>query len=818
MNTGEQHKGRADERVTRQNFENPAAALAELRARLEAGLVAVHLSKSMLARRARLGRTTVSEAFSSSADAPSAQTVGALAHALRLDPGPLLDLRAAAVGGASAVDEGETSVGRPITEWNPHDLEVHPAAAPPPGEGGGPPASSARQQRAASALPAYVRRPHDTQLSDLVAATAADGRSRMAVLVGSSSTGKTRACWEGVQPLAEAGWRLWHPFDPTRAEAALADLARVGPRTVVWLNETQHYLGAGRGLGERIAASVHGLLTDPERGPVLVLGTLWPEYADAFTEIAAVGEEDPHPQARELLAGRLIHLPGSFDTDAEAAAKALADAGDLQLAHALNSARDGRVAQFLAGAPELLHRYKTASPAARAILDAASDARRLGSGLHHLLPFLETATEDYLTDDEYDALDDNWLEQALADLGRPVHGDLAPLRRIRPRSARIRPRSARSLPSSPAPAYRLADYLEQYGRSQRSLLCPPASFWHAACDHLTAPDDRVALGEAARLRWRLHTAAQLFRAPAEAGHPEALLGIARIHDILDNDQHAETMYERAADAGSTAGMNDWYRKHKRVGDDETARQIDKRAADAGDIVALLRTEAQNTSEEQRAADKQRWKAEQIEEAAAAGYASVVDYLTALTEESWTEAGAARLRQKVNDLGYEEPHGYLSSLWFLTGNEEAGMRMYEAGATASHPEALYRLAIAKSEAGDATAAAALASQAVEAGHPEAAALLAWELENSGELTAAEHWHRHAAEHGDEEHFLSVIRLKRQAHDTAGALAVCREAANTACVDLLHSLNWDEGLAWRDLCAYGLEPDGTPSGCWRPPLLG
>ncbi|MEU9117274.1 hypothetical protein AB0D04_37385 [Streptomyces sp. NPDC048483] len=65
----------------------------------------------------------------------------------------------------------------------------------------------------------------------------------MAVLIGSFSTGKTKACWEAVQPLAEHGWRLRHLFDPTRAEAALADLRRVGPRTVVWLNEAQHYPG-----------------------------------------------------------------------------------------------------------------------------------------------------------------------------------------------------------------------------------------------------------------------------------------------------------------------------------------------------------------------------------------------------------------------------------------------------------------------------------------------------------------------------------------------------------------------------------------------
>ena len=101
----------------------------------------------------------------------------------------------------------------------------------------------------------------------------------MVVLVGSSSTGKTRACWEAVQPLADQGWRLWHPFDPTRAEAALADLVRVEPFTVVWLNEAQHYLGAMES-GERIAAALHSLLTEHERQPVLILATLWPEYAN----------------------------------------------------------------------------------------------------------------------------------------------------------------------------------------------------------------------------------------------------------------------------------------------------------------------------------------------------------------------------------------------------------------------------------------------------------------------------------------------------------------------------------------------------------
>ncbi|MFD9504163.1 hypothetical protein [Streptomyces sp. NPDC060035] len=195
---------------------------------------------------------------------------------------------------------------------------------------------------------------------------------------------------------------------------------------MVWLNEAQHYLDAGGGLGERIAAALHSLLTDSAREPVLVLGTLWPEYATAFTTLPQPGGHDPHPQVRELLAGRQTPLPDSFDTTAINRAKALAENGDEQLAHALDHAADGHLTQFLAGAPELLRRYDTASPAARAVLHAAMDARRLGVGLHLPVNFLALAAEDYLTDHELNQASDNWLEQALADLGKTVYGNLAP--------------------------------------------------------------------------------------------------------------------------------------------------------------------------------------------------------------------------------------------------------------------------------------------------------------------------------------------------------------------------------------------------------
>lgn len=55
-------------------------------------------------------------------------------------------------------------------------------------------------ERGLPTLPAYVAREHDSQLEQVVAA-AARGDSGIAVLVGWSSTGKTRACWEALQPL-----------------------------------------------------------------------------------------------------------------------------------------------------------------------------------------------------------------------------------------------------------------------------------------------------------------------------------------------------------------------------------------------------------------------------------------------------------------------------------------------------------------------------------------------------------------------------------------------------------------------------------------
>ncbi|MUN41676.1 hypothetical protein [Actinomadura litoris] len=381
-------------------------------------------------------------------------------------------------------------------------------------------------------LPPYVRREHDERL-DRVVARVLDGASAVTVLVAGSSAGKTRACWEALKPLRRAGgWRLWHPYDPTRPEAALQELDRVGPRTVVWLNETQDYLGGEA--GERVAAKLRALLTDASRGPVLVLGTLWPEHHAALTG-------RPGSQVRQVLGGAVIGVPGTF-TGIDLAALGQTASTDRRLAEAIEHAEDGHVTQYLAGGPELLERLATADPAAKAVMWAAMDARRLGHRNALPLPLLEQAAPAYLTDLQHDQLGEDWLEQALAYTSRPCKGARGPLTRIRPRPSRTAPsRRARDRHSNPdedhgnVPVYRLADYLDQHARDTRADQIPPIGFWVAAAAH-AHPGDQHTLGHAARARGLYRDAAQLHKNATTHGNPHAAAALVdHLHAVHPAD-------------------------------------------------------------------------------------------------------------------------------------------------------------------------------------------------------------------------------------------------------------------------------------------
>ncbi|MBL1110688.1 hypothetical protein JK361_40185, partial [Streptomyces sp. 5-8] len=720
------------------------AALTELRKRLEDALAHAKLTKTQLAAGAALSRTTVQAAFKDGGPVPSAATVAALAGKLGLSDEQkreLLQLRRTAAGKtASPVRVRDEGLGKPVEQWDPHDLEVHSAGGPTTTAGAG-----AREQRA---LPGYVRRAHDRTLADAVG-EAAEGRSGMLVLVGSSSTGKTRACWEAVQPLAAKGWRLWHPYDPTRAEAALADLDRVGPRTVVWLNEAQHYLGHPEA-GERIAAALRTLLTHTDRRPVLVLGTLWPEYADTYTALHHPGEPDPHSQVRELLTGRTVNVtvPDVFDEEALKAASALARDGDPFLASALTRARvNGRVTQDLAGAPELVRRYEHGTPPVKALLQAAMDARRLGVGLHLPQAFLIDAATDYLTDDDYEQLTENWAEAAFAALARPVHGKQAPLRRTATRPPRLPAPAAPVAPAS-GPVFRLADYLEQHGRTTRLALCPPASFWHAAHTHLTDPYELTRLARAADDRQRLQWAHHLFCKLAPHS-PDALLGIAAIRSAVGDREGAQTLYRQAAGAGDTRAMIILAQGQDEAGDHEDADFLARRAVEVrAPIVLVFLARARNNAGDHEGAETLAWQAADV------GYPEALTDLAQMREQAGNPEGAETLARYAADAGHPRALTGLARMREHAGDPKSAETLYRQAADAGDTRALSGLARMREQAGDPNGTEALCRRAWDAGAPEALTGLARLRELAGDPEGAETLAWQAAAAGDMGAFLDL----------------------------------------------------------------
>ena len=427
-------------------------------------------------------------------------------------------------------------VGIPLEDaQDPFDLEVHRPV----------------EVEGTTGLPPYVLRGHDAELAGLVHDAEADGASRLVVLVGDSSTGKTRACWEALEPLKRAGgWRLWHPIAPSRTEALLQNLAQVGPRTVIWLNEAQEYIGGTD--GERVAAGLREMLRDPARGPVLILATLWRRYWDELTRRSG-DISDVHAQARDLLSGRDITVPAAFSADE---IQALRAAGDARLTAAAATS-DGRVTQFLAGAPELLARYRNAPPAARGLIDAAVDARRLGAGEEIPLAFLEQAVPGYLSDAEWEqeAAADDWLEKALTYTEEPCKGARGPLTRIR-----LRPGTGPAPAGSSGATYRLADYLDQYGGQARSDVMLPMSFWDAAANCAASFSGVGSLAAAALDRELLLYASVFNKSAALLGETGAAAGLVmllhRLHPGDDAPAQWAASHAELTNPTAVAGLLD----------------------------------------------------------------------------------------------------------------------------------------------------------------------------------------------------------------------------------------------------------------------
>ena len=677
-----------------------------------------------------------------------------LARAARWDPD-----EAQARARALWVDARMVSpLGRPVRDLtDPLALKVHPVIDAP---------------NAPVELPTYLRRCHDSTLSALL--RTAQDRPVMVVIVGESSTGKTRAAYEAVRDLLP-DWNLHYPIAPSKPKALIDALGsdRLLPKTVLWLDELREYLiPAG---GEEAAAHLHDFLQ--YSGAFAVIATIWPADWDLLTTDPTPDASAPYPQARDLLrsAAHRIDIDGTFDHTQ--LAEAMKNDSRLRQAYDSTEQHD-QITQYLAAGFALTEWYATIHtkyPGAWAVITASMDAHRLGHPEPVPEEFLAVAGPRYLLRDTWGTLHNDWLSEALHVSTRILRGAARPLTRIRPYPD-----------EDPHPVrYQLADYLAQHGRIKRHVIFPPESFWSAA-DRLDDPAAQVRLGLSAAACGRLWYGALLGKRATQMTEPTALKHWAGILWHNGNQERAEEYLRKAADLGDVDALNDLAQYLSDSGKEGQIIELYEQAARVGqqDSLRLLANYLWEHGD--------RHKAEEL-------YARAVDAGDKWARWWWADdLRSAGERDRIVELCKEDATSAppdLTLWWiptlFRLGRAELAEELIAGLATSTQKkEALWRWA-EQLWARDRKRAEELFQQAVAAGDEHALRRWGRMLESSGELTRAKELLLQAATAGDDTSlwWLADMLWRHGLRDQAESFFV--RAANAGCWRDV-SYQWAEGL--------------------------
>jgi len=635
--------------------------------------------------------------------------------------------------------------------------------------------------------PEYVPRDADAAEHGVrVRVAAAAARGGFVLLVGGSSVGKTRCAAEAVKALLPDWW-LVHPADP----AEVAALAQVPPgRTVVWLDELQRYLDGEHGLTGGV---MRGLLGGP--GPVVIIGTLWPDRYATYTAVPVPGEADPHAREREVLdLAAVIRVSQQFSTAEQHRARTAATR-DPRLRVALSTTEYG-LTQTLAAAPQLVAHWEDArdvDPYAWAVLTAALDLARLGTRAPLSVGLLRAAAPGYCTSQQQAEAPGNWFEQALAYATGKLHGAVAAL--------------------SPAGAdvgrvvgYTPADYLVQHASRERRAARVPASIWDAVLRHLRDPVDAARLANSAEVRLLYRYAIPLYRHAADAGDEHAardLAGLLEKRGDLDgavqvlrtwagvgNWEAAEQLADVLAERGDLDGAVQVLRTWADAGDQEAAYRLACVLAEHGDLEGLR---ARADAGDGCAA---RWLAYVLLEVR--GDLDEAEQILRPLVHADDEVAAELLAEALAERGDLE-----------------GLR---ARADAGDQEAARRLAGLLAERGDLDEAEQILCPAADAGDQEAARRLAGLLARRGDLARAEQILRPLADAGGlkpgywPQSWYAARRLLAEALAERGDLEGLRARADAGDQEAAERLpglliKQGQGEEAERLRRFGLNPDGS-----------
>ncbi|ROO87360.1 trypsin-like peptidase [Actinocorallia herbida] len=393
---------------------------------------------------------------------------------------------------AAAKAHETAHVGRPLGEWKPvRDLQVSPAIR--------------TADAPADALPYYVPREHDRELRERLGQ--AKFEPVFVVLLGLPYVGKSRAAYEAVTECFP-DWRLFRPLHPDELVAALRD-RRIGPRTVIWLDDAAKHIFHGEA-GGRAAALLRSFLyeldaTHPRS--VAVVATMWTREWDRLRD------RDISPATSALLSPDLaIDVQKDFSSADFVAVRQAAE-HDSRIRQAIEAeGESGELALHLAGGIVQVEQFRTAGPVPKAIIRAVLDAGQVGVKSPLDTEFLRRAVPGYLTARELLGWQDAF-EAYIARILRPsdIPGALQPV-------------PVRE-PTDGPPLFHPADYLVYHYEDHRDAPISP-ELWDVLREWATenSDRDRIALDAGLRGYRRLST---LFWSTAADGSPRPVSKYAR---------------------------------------------------------------------------------------------------------------------------------------------------------------------------------------------------------------------------------------------------------------------------------------------------
>ncbi|WP_386253882.1 hypothetical protein [Streptomyces zhihengii] len=713
--------------------------------------------------------------------------------------------------GTSSFQETGRGIRRPsgdraVSEWSALELGVHRSIASLPSHAAvAPDTCAAGAPVPEQSQPAYAVRDHDRILRAVL--TGALEGPVTAFLVGGSSTGKTRSAVEAVRAVMP-DWRLVFPTT-ARSLRSFLEAEPEPTRTVIWLDELQMHLDGPA--GEQAAAALREL-HQYFRGPVAVVGTIWPRFWRQLVGEPKVAVRDKHQQARRLLRSvHRVNVPGAL-TDRELRHVRQLARKDSRIRAALSAAGDtGALVQNLAGGPALIEAYEDNDAPVRAVLTAAMDLWRLGYRSPIPQHVLEIAASGYFPERQAPP-GPRWFAAALGPACEAVKGAIAPLDLV---------------DDGEQSCYRLADYLAQHGYQLLHGRSPAAALWDALARTPPPAEDAARLASAASSRGYYRYADLLWGRLASTGDTAAMRRLAELCVQLDRGSEAAAWWQRAAAAGDREAESQLGGTADEEAED-TGR-IDGRTTDEGD-------ESDESEEGDEGDEGENWLARVLEDSgqnmALAEWHVHTDRQRA--ERSSAEPGVPNPTDgtPLGSLPPDAPIGrspagegawHLPFVTELLDNSSEGAeleRAWVSALTAGDDAAVLSLMeqLGPLVAERMTAREAQLRMAARTGAPADLWALAGLLEGTGRVEEAEAIWQRAAESGDAEAMWRLADLMVKADRLSEARGWWRRAADTdsdtGMMVRLVSLLRRAGLTQDAdrLTRYGRDADGRPAAPW------